>query len=238
MGYADGSMRRFPWLSCALGFLSIWNPNVNVNDLQCQNPGCLSELRFDSVQGRIVAIGMGWGQEGKNAILSINPASGNVSTLALFDGTCASYLESSALDSVGRRFYAWLDCKGPSNALVPFDLKKGTQLPPLLETNDRVILSPMVVSEGNVLCINGLGELVTVKNGTMETLTGALGGIAANDGMTVLQGRVFISLVNYTSSLLAEVELRQMVRGYGVPVNRHQTRWAVNYCHVHRVGSS
>jgi len=97
---------------------SIWKPDVTVDDSQCQSSGCLSEFRYDSVQKRIVAIGMGFRNASSNAIVSIDPMHGIVTQIAEFTGDCAEYLESSALDSKGQVFYAWLDCTGDFSRLT------------------------------------------------------------------------------------------------------------------------
>jgi len=58
--------------------------------------------------------------------------------------------------------------------------------------------------------------------------TGVLGGIPANDGIAV-QGEdtVYVSLVNYTASLLATVTLQP---GGQATVVRSPTQWTTNYC--------
>ena len=220
--------------------------SVEVDSSQCDDGSpCFNELRYDessssssslvlsrSSPSRIIAIGVGYGK-GKNSVVSINVETGKVQRLQSFDIECAVYLESSALDSTGGIFYAWLGCGTQARAqLVAFFLKQ-SKMEVLVEVGFRDVASPCVVVPGfGWVGIGSNGTVVRIKEGKLVAISAVVPGIPANNGM--------VSFFDSTGAPCVAVLLVNGEKGEVVTVNLvsgsvsppKPLKWPVNYLHL------
>ena len=186
-------------------------PSVEVDISQCSGGSiCFSELRWDSKNGRIVAVGVGFGGP-QIAIIAIDIHTGSAKAISPpISINCALYLQCSAFDSVKQVYYPWLACGStPTATLYAIDLISGKNTTMLNEWNFRDVLGPSNFVQGvGVVTIAPDNSVVRVNNdNTTSTISKSLKAIPSSNGLASSSRFAFVSLVDYTQNKLATVDL-------------------------------
>jgi hypothetical protein len=182
---------------------------VALDTTQCSGgSACFSELRWDSVHQRIVAVGMGFAAPG-GRIVGIDTVSGSVTSLsASFSKDCALYIECSSFDSLEQVFYPWLACAdAPTASLYAFDLKSKSNTTILDNWDFHAVLGPSTFVQGvGIIAVDEHNCLVQVEikmSNKTTVLSKSLGGIPSNNGLTAAKSVAYVSLVEYAKNKLA-----------------------------------
>lgn len=188
-------------------------PSVEVDISQCSEGAiCFSELRWDSKNDRIVAVGIGFGGY-QIQIVAINITTGSAEPVSPpFSASCALYLQCSAFDSDNQVYYPWLACGStPTASLFAIDLISGKNTTVLREWNFRDVLGPSNFVQGiGIVAIAADNSVVKVNNdNTTSAISTSLKAIPSNNGLTSSGSSKFayVSLVDYSQNKLATVDL-------------------------------
>tara|TARA_B100000795_G_scaffold65911_1_gene45000 strand:+ start:64 stop:1170 length:1107 start_codon:yes stop_codon:yes gene_type:complete len=188
-------------------------PEIDLDITNCtQGSGCFNELRYDTHNNRIVAVGMGFGGP-QNAIVAINldKSPGAVTQISpAISRDCALYLQCSSIDSQGQMFYPWFACDdSPTAALFAINMSSGTNTT-LLDVSFRDVLGPSVFVNGiGVVAVAPDNSLVSaIGNNKTKPISATLGSIPADNGLVADQnGKTWVSLVDMSKSKLAQIDL-------------------------------
>ena len=200
-----------------VGFNTVTNtllPQIALDTTQCSGgSACFSELRWDSMHQRIVAVGMGFVKPG-GRIVGIDISNGSVISLsASFSKDCALYIECSSFDAMKQIFYPWLACAdAPTASLYAFNLQDQSNMTVLDQWDFHAVLGPSkFVPNFGIVAVNEDNSLVHVDTTNMTNtttlLTKTLGGIPSINGLAVANNIAYISLVEYNKNKLAIVQL-------------------------------
>ena len=196
---------------------SLWGKTVAVDLSSCEGgTACLSELRWDGANQRIIAVAVGYLSNGTvhNAIVTIDPVTGAVRPLLLFSKYFALYEFSSAFSVTAQVFYAWLG-RGPRALLVSFDLATGRNQT-LQDVEEHLLSAPCICIPGHgIVAVSPEMRLVQISTtqplARPRNLSTSIGGIPSNNGLawsnTSGQPVVYAPLVNFEKNLLASFEL-------------------------------